>query len=301
LPNGLPIDKSHPVAFADRVSHVTPPFDDIPAAERRRRMLVTVAERGFVSIQDLSELFKVSVVTVRSDVDRLAERGELRRIRGGVMATVEPRPERSFEETATAHATEKAAIGRRAAELVQSGQTVVLDVGTTTTAVARALVQRTDLEAVTVVTNGLTIATELEAALDRFTVMLTGGTLRRMQHSLVDPMAGLLLDRVHADLAIIGCNGVDPVAGVTNVNLPEVSMKQRMLRSGRRRVVVADGSKIGAVSVAHVCGVDELDLLVTGTSAPAELVEQLSVLELDLELVPDPPGPWPSAVPGTPA
>ena len=110
---------------------------------------------------------------------------------------------------------EKAAIGRRAADLVWPGATVVLDVGTTTTAVARALLQRTDLEGVTVVTNGLTIASELEAALDRFTVMLTGGTLRRMQHSLVDPMAGLLLDQVHADLAIIGCNGVDPHAGVT--------------------------------------------------------------------------------------
>ena len=131
--------------------------------------------------------------------------------------------------------------------------------------------------------------------------MLTGGTLRRMQHSLVDPMAGLLLDRVHADLAIIGCNGVDPVAGVTNVNLPEVSMKQRMLAAGRRRVVVADGSKIGAVSVANVCGVDEIDVLLTGSSAPDEVVEQLTALDLELEVVPEPPGPWSTALPGTPA
>jgi len=269
------------------VSDVTPAAADLPAADRRRRILATVAQQGFVSIQELSELFAVSVVTVRSDVDRLAERGELRRIRGGVMATAESRPERPFEETATAYAGEKAAIGRRAAGLVQPGATVVLDVGSTTTAVARALVQRTDLEGVTVVTNGLTIAAELEAALDRFTVMLTGGTLRRMQHSLVDPMAGLLLDKVHADLAIIGCNGVDPTAGVTNVNLPEVSMKQRMLASGRRRVVVADGSKVGAVSVANICAVDDLDLLLTGPSAPAEVVDALAALELELEIVPE--------------
>ena len=75
MPNGLPLYKSHPVAFADRVSPVTPPIDDIPAAERRRRMLGAVAERGFASIQDLSELFKVSVVTVRSDVDRSSPSG----------------------------------------------------------------------------------------------------------------------------------------------------------------------------------------------------------------------------------
>jgi DeoR family transcriptional regulator of aga operon len=264
-------------------------------------MLATAAQRGFVSIQDLSDLFGVSVVTVRSDVDRLAERGDLRRIRGGVMATAESRPERPFEETATANAGEKAAIGRRAADLVWPGATVVLDVGTTTTAVARALLQRTDLEGVTVVTNGLTIASELEAALDRFTVMLTGGTLRRMQHSLVDPMAGLLLDKVHADLAIIGCNGVDPHAGVTNVNLPEVSMKQRMLASGRRRVVVADGSKVGAVSVANVCPINDVDLLLTGASAPIEIVDQLTALELNLEIVAEQPTDWPASRPTAPA
>ncbi len=286
----LPVDKRPAVPLSVPVSDVTSPVEDLSAAERRRRMLGVVAERGFASIQDLSELFQVSVVTVRSDVDRLAERGDVRRIRGGVMATTTPPPERPYEETATAHAAEKAAIGRRAAELVQPGATVVLDVGTTTTAVARALVQRTDLEGVTVVTNGLTIATELEAALDRFTVMLTGGTLRRMQHSLVDPMGGLVLDRIHADLAIIGCNGIDPVAGITNVNLPEVSMKQRMLASGRRRVVVTDGSKLGVTSVALICPVDDVDLVISGASAPAEVVEQLTALDLELDIVDDPDG-----------
>lgn len=283
------------------MSTVTSTAADITAAERRRRMLATVTQRGFVSIQEFSELFGVSVVTVRSDVDRLAERGDLRRIRGGVMATAESRPERPFEETAIANAVEKAAIGRRAASLVEPGATVVLDVGSTTTSVARALVQRTELEGVTVVTNGLTIASELEAALDRFTVMLTGGTLRRMQHSLVDPMAGLLLDKVHVDLAIIGCNGVDPSAGVTNVNLPEVSMKQRMLASGRRRVVVADGSKVGAVSVANICDIDGVDLLLTGSSAPAEIVEALTALELDLEIIPDETAAWQAVPPAAPA
>lgn len=252
------------------------------APTRRRRMLALVVERGFVSIQELAETFAVSVVTARSDVDRLAERGDVHRIRGGVIATQPAQPERSFEETETAHAEEKAAIGRAAAGLVAAGQTVVLDVGSTTTAVAHALVGRTELRNVTVVTNGLTTAAVLEPALDRFTVMLTGGTLRRMQHSLVDPMGGLLLERLHADLVLIGCNGVDPVAGVTNVNLPEISMKQRMIGAARRRVAVADGSKIGAVSIGRVCAADELDVLVTGPSASAEMVDQLRAVPLEV-------------------
>ncbi|MFL6135309.1 MAG: DeoR/GlpR family DNA-binding transcription regulator [Nocardioidaceae bacterium] len=259
--------------------------EDVPATSRRRRILALVAERGFVSIQELSRLFEVSVVTIRSDVDRLAERGELRRIRGGVMDARRSGLERPFEETATAQAEEKAAIGRAVAAVVQPGETVVLDVGTTTTAVARALLQRRELDGVTVVTNGLTIATELEDALDRFTVMLTGGTLRRLQHSLVDPMGDLLLDRLHADLAVIGCNGVDPLAGVTNVNLPEVSMKQRMLRSGRRRIVVADGSKIGLVSLGLVCSPADLDLIVTGQSAPEDVLERLAAQHVHVDVV----------------
>jgi DeoR family transcriptional regulator, aga operon transcriptional repressor len=267
------------------VNSATREPEDVPATSRRRRILALVAERGFVSIQELSRLFDVSVVTIRSDVDRLADRGDLRRIRGGVMDGRRTGLERPFEETATAHADEKAAIGHAVAALVQTGETVVLDVGTTTTAVARALLARRDLDGVTVVTNGLTIATELEVALDRFTVMLTGGTLRRMQHSLVDPMGDLLLDRLHADLTVIGCNGVDPVAGVTNVNLPEVSMKQRMLRSGRRRIVVADGSKVGQVSLGHVCGTADVDLLVTGASAPADVLERLAAAHVAVDVV----------------
>ncbi len=249
---------------------------------RRRAIADLVAIKGFVRITEIATRFEVSTVTARSDVDRLAERGIVRRVRGGAMASRWLRSERPLEETTSAQAAEKAAVADAAAQLVESSSTVILDVGTTTTAIARALAQRDGLTDVTVVTSGLTVAMELEPQIPRFTVILTGGTLRPLQHSLVDPLADLLLDRLHADLAIISCNGVDPAAGITNVNLPEVAVKQRMLAAARRRVVVADGSKIGAVSRARICQLSDVDLLITDSTAPPDVLDDLSAGETEL-------------------
>src|SRR5260370_7775011 len=116
---------------------------------------------------------------------------------------------------------EKDMIGRAAASLVSNGETVILDVGTTTTAVARVLTKRDDLYDVVVFTNALNIAIELESAIPRFTVVVTGGTLRPMQHSLVDPLGELMLERINAHTVFLGCNGIDPIGGITNFTLPE--------------------------------------------------------------------------------
>ena len=257
---------------------------DVPAEMRREQILAFVKAQDFVRVSDLSARFHVSEVTVRGDLDVLAERGQIRRIRGGAMPRTEPRPERPFEEMQSARVDEKANIGRVAASLVSTGETLILDVGTTTTAVARALVKREDLHDIVVFTNALTIAMELEPAIPRFTVVVTGGTLRRMQHSLVDPLGGLILELITAHTVFLGCNGIDPVGGITNINLPEAEIKKRMLRAARRKIVVADGSKVGSIELAYLCGVDEIDLLITDSSADSAVVNALRDRDLEVLL-----------------
>ena len=257
----------------------------VPADLRRDQMLDVVRRRDFTTVTELSGLFSVSEVTIRSDLDELASRGNIRRVRGGALPTGMPRRERAFEESEEAFAGEKSAIGRAAADLVRTGDTVILDVGTTTAAIARALAMRNDLRDVVVFTNSLTIAMELEHVIPRFTVVVTGGTLRPLQHSLVDPLGDGVLDRIRADLAFIGCNGVDPVAGITNINLPEAEMKRRMMSSGRKRVVVADGSKVGQVELARLCAVADVDLLLTGASADEAIIEALRQGGMRVEVV----------------
>ncbi len=244
---------------------------EIPAEVRRKQILALINGREFVRVADLSTHFGVSDVTVRSDLDTLAELGYIRRVRGGAMPDIKPNLERPFEETQAAYSREKEAIGRAAANLVTSGQTIILDVGTTTTAVARALIARENLQDVVIFTSSLNIAFELERAIPRFTVVVTGGTLRPMQHSLIDPLGGLLLERITAHIAFLGCNGIHHDGGVTNINLPETEIKRRMLRASRP-VIVADSSKVGQIEVAYMCDVDDISLLITDEGAnPGEL------------------------------
>lgn len=252
----------------------------VDAPRRRELARALVAERGFVRVAELSRAFGVTTVTARADLDALERQGMIRRVHGGAVPAGAPgvdRPERepSFEEALEASVEPKRRIGAHVAGLVRSGQSLILDVGTTTLQVARALKQRSDLDDVVVFTNGLSIALELESEIPRFQVVVTGGTLRPRQHSLVDPLAGSMLRDVHVDLAVIGCNGVDPVHGVTNANLPEAQVKALMLQRAARAVVVADGSKVGEVHLGRVGPVDAFDELVTDASAPHPVVAEL--------------------------
>ena len=249
--------------------------EPLPAALRRERMLDLIGSTGFVRVAELSEAFHVSDVTVRSDLDALDAQQTIRRVHGGAGLRGAGTREASFEEALESSAEEKRRIGAAAAALVESGSSVLLDVGTTTAAIARALADRDDLEDVTVITNGLTIALELERAIPRFQVVVTGGTLRPLQHSLVEPLASMLLERVHADLAFIGCTGVDPVGGVTNVNLPEADLKRVMVASSGRALVVADGSKLGRTHVGRIASLEDVAGLLTGESADAGAVRSL--------------------------
>jgi DeoR family transcriptional regulator of aga operon len=257
--------------------------DVLPVTLRRERMMQLITDREFVRVADLADAFGISDVTVRGDLAALESTHAVRRVRGGVMPPARnARPEPSFEESLVEFAGEKQHIGEYAASMVSSGMSVLLDVGTTTTAVARALVARTDLEQVTVVTNGLNIALELEPAMGRLTVVVTGGTLRRLQHSLVNPMATSMLDQLHADLAFVGCNGVDPEHGVTNINLPEAEVKQRMIAAARRAVLLADGSKLGQAHLGRIARLADVQMLVTGPSAPTHEVHRLRRAGLDV-------------------
>jgi DeoR family transcriptional regulator, aga operon transcriptional repressor len=254
-----------------------PDTSSVPAHVRRSRMLDVIGGRDFVRTSELADRFGISEVTARTDLNALAERGHVTRVRGGAFARGPRLPdrERPFAEAEGAHADEKLRVGAAAAALVESGDSIIIDVGTTSTALARALVERADLEDVVVFTNGLNIALELERGWPRLTIVVLGGTLRPMQHSLVDPLAGPMLDRISANLVFIGCNGIDPEGGVTNANLPEAEVKRRLLGAARRRVVVADASKVGSVSLARVCDVDDLDLIITGAEADAAVLEAL--------------------------
>jgi DeoR family transcriptional regulator of aga operon len=254
----------------------------LKATLRRDAIKRSIEVAGHVSISDLKKRLGVSEVTIRDDLKHLEKEQALTRIRGGAIATRTGAKELSLEETSTTNHAEKVAIGERAASMIRSGQTVIIDVGSTTTELAKAL--SPDLDGVVVITNGLNIALLLES-LPGVTVIVTGGTLRPLQHSLVAPMGTLLLNQLRADIAFIGCNGVDPKHGFTNTNIPEAEIKQAMVRSAQATVFLADHEKIGRVASAFVSGVTSADLLITDTAADPRNLDELRAEGLAIDEV----------------
>jgi len=242
------------------------------AAVRHDEICNALASSGRISISELTERLGVTSVTIREDLKYLEGRDLLVRTRGGALAKPEQRVESALEQTSMTNRAEKQAIARYGASLVESGKTVIIDVGSTTTALAKAL--SPDLRGVVVVTNGLNIALSLEKA-PGISVIVTGGTLRSLQHSLVAPMGTLLLSRLKADIAFIGCNGVDLERGFTNANIAEAEIKQAMLASANYSVFLADHEKIGAVASAFVADIASANLLVTDSGANPEILESL--------------------------
>ena len=234
---------------------------------RRDRLARLVATRGFIRVADAALELAVSDVTIRGDLTALERGGSILRVHGGAIPTDAFR-ESPLEASLDRDAAAKAAIGRVAAELVSSGESIFVDAGSTAMALATALTERRELRDLVVVTSSLTIALALEPALPRFTVIVTGGTLRALQHSLVNPFAAPMLDSLRLDTAFIGCNGVDPRYGVTNVNLPEAEIKTRVLERSRTHVLLADATKLGGADLAVIAPVADFETLVTAGDPP---------------------------------
>ena len=252
------------------------------AAIRHEEILYALGVKGRVSTSDLENRLGVTAVTIREDLKYLENRGFLTRTRGGALATAGTGAEMAVELTAQTNRAEKQAIGIHAASLIRSGQTVIIDVGSSTTALANAL--SPELNGVVVVTNGLQIALSLEAT-QGVSVIVTGGTLRPLQHSLVAPMGTLLLEKLKADIAFLGCNGIDPQRGFTNTNIAEAEIKQAMLASADYKVFLADHDKIGKVASAYVADIESADLLITDSGAEPEVLAKLHAKGLEIETV----------------
>src|SRR5580700_1800586 len=252
---------------------------EAPVSRYRRwnELLELLAAAGQLQVEDAAKALNVSAATVRRDFDELAEQRMLTRIRGGAIAqgVNYDLPLRYKSER---HPSEKQRIGELAASMVQAGQVVGLNGGTTTTEVARALATRSDLSsgapapAVTVVTNALNIATEL-AVRQHIKIVATGGVARPQSYELTGPLATGVLEQVVLDVAILGVDAIDAVAGATAHHEGEASINQLMARQARKVIIVADSSKVGRRAFARICGLADIDVLVTDAGiAPVDMV-----------------------------
>lgn len=222
-------------------------------------------QHGRVTVEELAERFAMSTVTIRGDLEALARAGTVTRSHGGALPATRsvhdtPRPIKE-----TRRMPEKRRIGEAAARLINDGETIILDSGSTTVEIARQIRLR-KWQSLTVVTNALNIALEL-SGMASVRVMMLGGLLRQTSYSLAGPDAEQALSRISADRLFLGVDGLDPAVGVTTPDPQEASLNALMLKVSREVVAVLDASKLGQRRLSVIAPVTSLDLVTTDTSA----------------------------------
>ncbi len=255
--------------------------DPMLIEERRQHILSIALSEGRVRVRDLSKALGISQITIRKDLDHLQAKGLLQRSHGGALpaqpgALFDP----SLQEKEKSHHSEKERIGAAAAEIVTEGQCVMLDSGTTTTAVARALKRFSHL---TVITNAVNIAAELTAT--NFEVILTGGILRKNSFSLVGPLAEDMLGEMHADILFLGVDGFDLEIGLTTPNLLESRVNRAMVNGATKVVAVCDSTKFDRRSLSRIVPASAIHHVITDVSLPKSVHEALQNLNIEVTLV----------------
>ncbi|MFY9661089.1 MAG: transcriptional repressor AgaR [Terriglobales bacterium] len=233
--------------------------------ERRREILGVLHRDGRVLVKDLARQFRISQITIRKDLEFLDGQGVIQRTHGGALpvqsgALLDP----TLREKEKLHRKQKTEIALAAARLVEDGQSVLLDSGTTTTAIARALKHSLNTRArLTVITNAINIAAELAGT--NIEVILTGGTLRKNSFSLVGPLAERTLRQLSADILFLGVDGFDTAAGLFTPNLLESEVNRTMVEIARRTIAVCDSSKFGRRSLCNIMPVAAVHEVITDT------------------------------------
>lgn len=246
--------------------------------ERHRLVCDVVQATGRIKVADLAARMQVSEMTVRRDLEELEARGVVTRVHGGAVSNVSRSFEPGFAARSLQHVEAKQRIGQAAAGLVRDGETVIVDAGTTTLHVVRNL--RRDLR-IRALALSLFIADEL-ADLPNVTLMIPGGQVRRHERSFVGPATTAMLEQLTFDTTFVTVGGVDVEAGCTEYEFDDAETKKAALNSARRKVVVADSSKIGAVAFVRLCRASDIDILVTDSAAPVDVVDALRLADVDV-------------------
>lgn len=240
------------------------------SSERHQVILDRLQEKGAVEVVELAQELNISPITVRRDLDQLAMRGVLRRIRGGAVSLMLRGEGLPFVMREIDDAGVKDRMGEAVSGLLLDGEAVAIDSGTTGAAVARAVVTRR----LTVMPFSLQALTHLAGSAS-VEILLPGGSVRREEGSFVGPLVESTLSVMRFDSAVLTCCGVSESAGVMAHDLQDAAAKRAMSGAARRTILVAEGAKFTRSAMAVVASLSTIDVLVTDGSAPHDLIRRL--------------------------
>lgn len=244
------------------------------ADERQAEIARFIEDHGRARVTELADRFGVSMVTIRKDLDVLADRGRVVRTHGGAIAPRVRRQDLTYEVRDQMQREEKSAIGSLAAARVRDGESILIDASTTGVYLARELMHRGGGQSLTIVTNSIRIASELAVRPD-ISVLLMGGRVRGRSLSLVGQLGDAVLDRVNIQKAFLGAGGFTLEEGLTETTEEEAQIKRAMVAAVREVYAIVDSSKWGRVASATFCRPDALTGIFTDAGAPTDMVAEL--------------------------
>ena len=254
------------------------------ARERQHRIARVVEEHGRARVADLAAQFGVSAVTIRKDLARLEQEHRVVRAHGGAVAVGRALPESAFETRERLQQDEKSWIATATVALIHDGEAIVLDASTTALYVARALKERGGWTHLTVVTNGLRIASEL-AGYPGVSVLMLGGWVRHEAFSLVGGLGDGVFKRINVQKAIVGAAGFTLESGLSDATEEEAQIKRAMVGAGREVFAIIDHTKWGRASFATFCRTERITCVLSDPGAPPEMVAELRASGIDVRLV----------------
>lgn len=253
------------------------------AEERRQKIQEIIEEKGKVTVEDIVGKFSVSAVTARSDLDVLAERGEVMRSHGGAVRQLNAVVDYPLRFKESIHHAEKVRIGHAAVQLIRPHHNIILDSGTTTVQIARQI-KTARIHPLTVITNALNVACEL-AETEGVSLILVGGLLRRASSSFVGPQAERMLQDLHADHLFLAVDGLHRDVGYSTPDILEAQLNAIMIRVSNEVTVVADASKFGRRSLSMIGKLECARRVITDARVGEEDVEALRGKGLEVVIV----------------
>jgi DeoR family transcriptional regulator of aga operon/DeoR family fructose operon transcriptional repressor len=268
---------------------------DVFARERQDHIVRIVEELGRARVSDLAARFGVSAVTIRKDLIGLEAERRLVRTHGGALAVDRNRSELSFDIRERLQSDEKQRIGAAGAALVREGESLVMDASTTALSVARHLKARGAWSQLTVITNGLRVASEL-AGHPGITVLMLGGRVRWEALSVVGQLGDGLFSRINVQKAFLGAAGFSLESGLADATEEEAQIKRAMVDAAREVIAIVDHTKWERAAFATFCPIGKISTVLTDTEAPDAMVQALLGRGIDVRLV----GPAPTEASGGP-
>lgn len=249
--------------------------------ERHQHILNKVQHEGFVKVLDLCRELNVSSVTIRKDLKLLEEKNLLYRTHGGVTQNNPYTIERPVNEKEKIQSDEKTRIGEAAAALVEVNDCIIIASGTTVLAMARKLPASGNI---TVITAALNVAIEL-AQLRDIEVIQLGGMLRKNSSSVTGPYAEKILEDFSCNKLFLGVDGIDTEFGLTTTNAMEAHLNRKMIATVQKTIVLADSTKFGKRGLGRICGMDEVDQVITDSGIPEHFVNSLQSAGIEVTVV----------------